>query len=370
MADRPFSLSISPVLVDEFDYDLPPDRVAQHPARRRDASRLMVVNRDPPGLCHHTFHELPELLRPDDLLVLNDSRVLPARVRARKSITGGEVELLLAGETGEQEWWALLRPGRRARPGTRLELLDRRSAVSGITATVLEKTATGLCRLRFEGTKQVITALERIGEVPLPPYIVRDAAGPTPEDRRRYQTVYAHSPGSIAAPTAGLHFTRSLLKRVAARGIEVCHVTLHVGLGTFTPVNTSRLEDHTLHAERYEVSARAAASIRTARAAGRRVVAVGTTSVRVLEHVASECDGEVQAGAGLTRLFLHPPRSFRVVDALITNFHLPRSSLLMLVAAFAAPGRLDGRELVLRAYREAVDQSYRFYSYGDAMFIQ
>jgi S-adenosylmethionine:tRNA ribosyltransferase-isomerase len=358
------------VLVDDFDFDLPQDRVAQRPARRRDTSRLMVLNRSPFSLSHHTFRDLPELLRSDDLLVLNDSRVLPARVRARKQDTGGDFELLLTEETAGQEWWALLRPGKRARIGTRLEVLDRRGATAGITATVLEKTLSGICRLRFEGHTPLTSALDRIGQIPLPPYIVRDASGPTSEDRRRYQTIYARSAGSIAAPTAGLHFTHSLLNRVRARGVEICHLTLHVGLGTFNPVRARLVEEHTLHAERYELNAQAAVAIRAARATGRRVVAVGTTSVRVLEHVAGECDGEVQARTGQSRLFIHPPRSFRVVDALITNFHLPRSSLLMLVAAFTSPGRLEGRQLLLRAYREAVQQSYRFHSYGDAMFIQ
>jgi len=358
------------VFVDDFDYDLPPEQVAQHPAPRRDASKLMVVNRATGALSHHFFRELPLLLQPNDLLVVNDSRVFPARLRARKSGSGGEFEVLLAEENPEGGWWALLRPGKRARPGTRLEICDRRGAKTRITATVLEKTGTGLFLLQFEGTGELRTALESIGEVPLPPYILRDGSRSMPQDRQRYQTIYARNCGSIAAPTAGLHFTRPLLRRVQALGIEVVHVTLHVGLGTFTPVKARHVEDHALHAEHYEITAPSAAAIRTARAAGRRVVAVGTTTVRVLEHVAGKHGGEVRADRGQTRLFIHPPQTFRAVDSLITNFHLPRSSLLMLVAAFAAPGQLAGRELMLCAYREAIRASYRFFSYGDAMLIQ
>lgn len=357
------------MFVDDFDYHLPPEQVAQRPAPRRDASKLMVVDRATGTLRHHAFRELPALLQPNDLLVLNDSRVFPARLRARKAGSGGEVELLLAEETPAGSWWALLRPGKRARPGTRLEICDRRGAKTQITATVLEKTEKGLYLLQFDGTNEMRTALEKIGEIPLPPYILRDGSGPMPQDRQRYQTIYARTNGSIAAPTAGLHFTRPLLRRVQTRGIEVVHVTLHVGLGTFTPVKARHIEDHTLHAERYEVPAPTAAAIRTARAADRRVVAVGTTTVRVLEHVARKHDGEVQADCGQTSLFIHPPHTFHAVDALITNFHLPRSSLLMLVAAFAAPGQLEGRELILNAYRNAVMESYRFFSYGDAMLI-
>jgi S-adenosylmethionine:tRNA ribosyltransferase-isomerase len=251
-----------------------------------------------------------------------------------------------------------------------LEFLDASGHPGGLSAIVTAKSAEGLCQLRFEGVSDLHRELDRVGETPLPPYIRRDATGPLPADRERYQTVFAETPGSVAAPTAGLHFSEALLRRLVNRGITWCTVTLHVGLGTFATVKTSRIEDHRLHSERYSVSPQTAAALNDARRDRRRIVAVGTTTVRVLEHVAAQHDSTFIAGAGNTSIFLRPPAMFRVVDALITNFHLPKSTLLMLVCAFAAPNSLAGRELILRAYAAAVQQRYRFYSYGDAMLIQ
>jgi len=361
---------IGPVLVEDFDYPLPAELIAQHPARKRDASRLLVLTRTPPHLEHRQIAELPDLLRPDDVLVLNDSRVVAARLRARKSRTGGEIEILLAEENAPRDWWVMLRPGKRVRPGTTLGFIDAAGHPSAMSAIVTEKSDEGLCRLRFQGVQNLFEELDRLGEVPLPPYIRRDASGVLATDRERYQTVFAASPGSVAAPTAGLHFTHALLQRLGRRGITCCKITLHVGLGTFAPIKTSRAEDHRLHTERFSISARTVTTLNQALREGRRIVAVGTTTVRVLEHVAAQTDGTLVAGTGCTSIFLYPPATFRVVGALITNFHLPKSTLLMLVSAFAAPGREHGRDLILHSYAEAAQQRYRFFSYGDAMFIQ
>jgi S-adenosylmethionine:tRNA ribosyltransferase-isomerase len=301
--------------------------------------------------------------------VLNDSRVIPARLRGVKPGTGGEVELLLVEETARNEWWAMARPGKRIRPGTRIELRDRQGKPSGITAVALGKNAEGHVHLRFEGVDDLQAALPVIGEVPLPPYIGREPGEHHPQDAERYQTVYARPGGSVAAPTAGLHFTPELLAQLRAGGVETCFVTLHVGLGTFAPVKAEHVADHVMHAERYELGEETARKVRAAKAAGRRVIAVGTTSVRVLETVAAEHGGQIKGQSGSTRIFIHPPCRFQVVDALLTNFHLPQSTLLMLVSAFAAPGETRGRELILSAYAEAVRERYRFFSYGDAMLI-
>ncbi|HEV8632043.1 MAG TPA: tRNA preQ1(34) S-adenosylmethionine ribosyltransferase-isomerase QueA [Thermoanaerobaculia bacterium] len=337
-----------PVLVSDFDFTLPDAAIAQR-ALPRGESRLLAL--DAAGAARHRrIRELPDLLRPGDLLVVNDTRVLPARLFARRVPGGGQVEILLAERQGEREWEVLLKPGRRARPGTVLELAP------DLAAEVVERGDDGRFRLRF--STAVEPHLEQLGHVPLPPYIHRrdDAT-----DRERYQTVYARQPGAIAAPTAGLHFDDALLAALDARAIERAAVTLHVGLGTFKPVTAELVHEHAMDAERYVVPEATAAAIAAARAAGRRVVAVGTTVVRTLESAAAEHDGAVPAGSGSTRLFIYPGFRFEVVDALLTNFHLPRSTLLMLVCAFA------GTERVLAAYREAVVEGYRFYSYGDAM---
>ncbi len=352
----------------DFSFDLPPELIAQHPAPRRDASRLLVLNRADGHIEHRRFPDLLEFLRAGDVLVLNDSRVLPARLRGFKPASGGEVEALLVGENAPHDWWTMLRPGKRVRAGTRLEFKPANPRAAGrLAATVVAKNSEGLYRLEFDRA-DVREALEDFGEVPLPPYIQRPGA-PAPVDRERYQTVFARPPGSVAAPTAGLHFTPELLDRARARGVEVRFLTLHVGLGTFAPVKAARVEDHVMHEEAYELPAGTAAAINAARAQGRRVIAVGTTSVRVLESVAAECGGALTPRRGRTRLFIHPPHRFRVVDVLLTNFHLPGSTLLMLVCAFAAPGGTHGRDLVLAAYAEAVRKRYRFFSYGDAMLL-
>ena len=353
----------------DFHYDLPPELIAQHPAVRRDDSRLLLMDRTREPIEHRRFAELPGLLRAGDLLVLNDSRVIPARLRGVKPASGGAVEVLLVEEVAANDWWVMLRPGKRVRPGTRIQFRTPAGEPAGVAATVVGKNDEGHCRLRFDGAGDLRDALADLGEVPLPPYIEREGA-PDAADRERYQTVYARPAGSVAAPTAGLHFTEPLLERIRASGIQIAFVTLHVGLSTFAPVKAERIVDHAMHEERFEVPPETAVLVAAARREGRRVIAVGTTTVRVLESVAATHGGGVVSGAGRTRIFIHPPFRFRVVDALLTNFHLPESTLLMLVSAFADPGGIAGRERVLAAYAAAVRERYRFFSYGDAMFIQ
>jgi S-adenosylmethionine:tRNA ribosyltransferase-isomerase len=357
------------VRTDEFDYDLPPDLIAQEPASARDQSRLMVVPRAEGSRLHHRFAELPGLLRRGDLLIVNDSKVIPARLRAANAKSGGQFEVLLLEENGPNDWWAMMRPAKRAPVGAEIILKLPSNEPSPIRARVIETHPTGHRRLEFLGTADLANELESLGEVPLPPYLERESPNRRPEDRERYQTVYAGASGSVAAPTAGLHFTPELLATLGSAGIEIGRVTLHVGPGTFAPVKCDRVEDHLMHEERFVIAPSAADQVNAARASGRRVVAVGTTAIRVLESAADEA-GSVRPGAGRTRIFIHPPWRFRVVDALITNFHLPRSTLLMLVSAFAAPGSTDGCRVIREAYAEAVRLRYRFYSYGDAMLIQ
>ena len=336
----------------EFDYELPPDRIAQAPAERRDASRLLAVDRAGGSLSDRAFCELPELLRAGDCLVINDSRVIPARVLA-EDLDGRPVELLFVEAVSDGVWRALVRPGRRCRPGAHLRAAGARLRVVGVDPEGARLIA------REHGT--IAALLEAHGLPPLPPYIARHAK-PEPEDWERYQTVYAKAPGSVAAPTAGLHFTDALLDRLAAAGIERHAVTLHVGPATFRPVTSATVEGHHIPAESAVVPASTAAAVNRARAEGRRVVAVGTTVTRALESAVG-ADGRVIALSGHATVTIRPGHHFRAVDALLTNFHLPRSSLLLLVAAFA------GRDLTLRGYRHAVAAEYRFYSYGDAMLI-
>lgn len=357
------------MLTSEFDYQLPPELIAQHPLPEREQSRLLVVNRQSDALEHRQFREVGQFLRPGDVLVMNNSRVIPARLRGFKADTKGEIEILLLEEACPFEWWVLLRPGKRVRPGSRLVFRDLNGALSSLAAEVVAKNAEGHCRLRFQGTGNVIDSAFSLGEMPLPPYIHRQSSTPPEDDRQRYQTVYAAHDGSVAAPTAGLHFSQGLLAQLRAQGVETQFVTLHVGAGTFSPVKAERIADHRMHEERFEVSPATAEAIATAKAEGRRIIAVGTTSMRVLEHL-GRTHGRVIAGAGRTSIFIHPPATFSVVDALITNFHLPQSTLLMLISAFLAPGQHPaGRERMQRAYAEAVRDRYRFFSYGDAMFI-
>jgi S-adenosylmethionine:tRNA ribosyltransferase-isomerase len=357
-----------PMRTTEFDYHLPNELVAQTPSAERDLSRLLVFNRNDSTISHKAFCDIIQYLKQGDLLVVNDSRVIPARLRGRNFKTGGEFELLLLEENFVNDWWAMVRPGKRAQLDTGIELQDREGADTAIIATVTATNPEGHRRLSFTGTENVFDDLSRIGEVPLPPYIERSKGADSTADKERYQTVYAKEDGSVAAPTAGLHFTNELLHEVRGTGTELCYVTLHVGPGTFSPVKSATLSGHVMHEERFVVTDETAARINAAKAEGRRVIAVGTTSVRVLESVVDE-SGKIVAGSGRTRIFIYPPYRFRIVDALVTNFHLPCSTLLMLVSAFAAPGETRGRETILSAYAEAVRERYRFFSYGDAMLI-
>ncbi|WP_243093801.1 tRNA preQ1(34) S-adenosylmethionine ribosyltransferase-isomerase QueA [Thermus thalpophilus] len=341
--------------LDLYDYHLPPEQIAQAGVEPRDAARMMVVYREGPfRVDHRRVRDLPAFLRPGDVLVFNESKVIPARLLAQKP-TGGRVEILLVREKAPGLWEALLGPARRAPVGTRLALLSPKDLgpVEGLEAEVVGVEPDGVRLLRFQG--DLAAHLEAVGEVPLPPYIKAQIP------LERYQTVYAKRPGSVAAPTAGLHFTPELLDRLAAMGVELCFLTLHVGPGTFRPIK-GEVEKHEMHAEPFEIPEATAVAVNRARAEGRRVVAVGTTVVRALESAWHEGEGVVP-GAGETRLFIRPPYTFRAIDALFTNFHLPRSTLLMLVAAFL------GRERTLEAYHLAVAEGYRFYSLGDAMLI-
>lgn len=353
----------------DFDFALPPEQIAQHPALRRDESRLLVLPRAGGRVEHRIFREVLEYLRAGDVLVLNNSRVIPARLRATQAHSGGRFEILLLEENARNDWWAMMRPGKRARPGTALVLHDPRAGPTDVHATVVEVNEAGDRRLQFSGTPDLNLELDRLGEVPLPPYIARRDANEMSEDRERYQTVFAKTGGSVAAPTAGLHFTPELLEQIRARGVQICFITLHVGPGTFLPVKTESLAAHKMHEERFELSEETANAINAAKKSGRRVIATGTTTVRVLETVAAQHNGKLAKNAGKTGIFIHPPFSFQIVDALLTNFHLPRSTLLMLVSAFAAPGETRGREMILAAYTEAIRERYRFFSYGDAMLI-
>ncbi len=336
----------------DFDYDLPPELIAQDPAPCRDESRLMVLFRDDGRTEHRLFRDIVEYLSPPDVLVLNDTRVIPGRLTGRKAEGGAEVEVLLLRPLDERRWEALVRPGRRVRPGTRLVFGD--GLAEGLVEDVTE---TGGRVVSFTSALPFEEVLSRLGKMPLPPYIKK-----YPEDPERYQTVYARQEGSAAAPTAGLHFTTELLGRIEARGVQLVRVLLHVGLGTFRPVRVQDITRHHMHAEYYEVTEEAARAINAARARGGRLVAVGTTTTRCLETVAGE-DGQVRPGTGWTDIFIYPGYRFKAVDALVTNFHLPKSTLLMMVSAFA------GRETILNAYRTAVEMRYRFFSFGDAMLI-
>jgi S-adenosylmethionine:tRNA ribosyltransferase-isomerase len=351
------------VLISDFDYELPEELIAQHPLERRDASRMLVVSRAEGSWRDGSFSELSSELREDDTLVVNNTRVFPARLVGRREPTGGRVELLLVrrrAEFGEGAWEVLARPARRLDAGARIVFGDGR-----LTAETLAATADGAGRVvRFHSEGDFRLLLEEFGRMPLPPYIKRATEDlvSREEDRERYQTIYAAAPGAIAAPTAGLHFTPRVFDEIRARGVRLVEVTLHVGYGTFAPVRAEDLSEHRVAAEHFEISEAAAEEINATRARRGRVVAVGTTTVRALESAVDE-RGRVRAGHAETGLTITPGYTFRAVDALLTNFHLPRSSLLVLVGAFA------GRELALAAYRHAVGSRYRFYSYGDCMLI-
>jgi len=342
------------VQLSDFDFELPEALIAQTPLARRDASRLLVLDRKTATLRHEAFPAIASILGAGDLLVVNDTRVIPARLHGFKD-SGGHIEVFLVRRYpgAEEIWGCLTRSSKPPRPGSRLHLAE------GVVATVLDGADDDLRRVRFEGVGDFLATLERAGEIPLPPYIRREAEE---LDRERYQTVFAAAPGAVAAPTAGLHFTPELLERLRRRGVEICNLTLHVGPGTFLPVREDGLRNHRMHAESYLIPAATATAVNRAKREGRRVVALGTTTTRTLEHGA-DVGGELLPGEGMTDLFILPGYRFRLVDAMITNFHLPRSTLLMLVSAFA------GRELLLQAYREAVLERYRFFSYGDSMVI-
>jgi len=364
------------VLVSDFLYDLPEAQIAQEPLPDRAASRMLHLDRQSGRLEDRVFRDFPDLLQPDDLVVLNNTRVFSARLYGRRGgvnaqpvsprnpasreFLSGRVEVLLTKQISEtpNEWECLVRPGRKIGVGEQLFFGDS----NDLQAQVTDRGSFGERRIRFAPAEDFFGTVEKLGHVPLPPYIAREDQA---ADRDRYQTVYARERGSVAAPTAGLHFTPEILERMRLGGIEIVYVTLHVGLGTFQPVRVEQVEDHRLHQEAYSISAETAEAINLAMAKQRRIVAVGTTTVRTLEYAASQSrDGSLVAGRGEADLFIYPGYSFRVVGAMLTNFHLPQSTLLMLVCAFA------GREKVLAAYKHAVETGYRFYSYGDCMFVE
>ena len=314
------------------------------------------------------FLDFVDLLQPGDVLVLNNSRVIPARLHGKNPQTGGQFEILLLEENAANDWWAMMRPGKRARPGTRIQLLDKSGNTTKIFAEVIDFNAEGHRHLRFSETKNIFAELDTLGEMPLPPYIERH--GEIAADKERYQTVFSQTAGSVAAPTAGLHFTPEILEKIRARGVMICFITLHVGAGTFLPVKVENIAEHKMHAERFAIGEATVSVVNDAKKSGRRVIAVGTTATRALESVARLNAGKLNIHEGKTDIFLFPPAEFIIVDALLTNFHLPESTLLMLVSAFAAPGEtIRGRELILSAYAEAIRERYRFFSYGDAMLI-
>lgn len=345
------------MLVSDFDFHLPEELIAQEPLAERSASRMLRLNCVSGAWQDRLFCNLPEVLRPDDLLVFNNTRVFPARLYARRAAGDVKIEVLLTRQLSPDpnEWECLVRPGRKVGIGERLYFGDR-----GLEAAVVARGDFGERQVRFAPFADFFAELENLGHVPLPPYIAREDRA---EDRERYQTVFARERGSVAAPTAGLHFTPQILEAIHARGIETAALTLHVGLGTFQPIRVDRVEDHKLHREHYVISEATANTINRASQEHRRIVAVGTTTVRTLEYVASQSH-EIHPGSGEADIFIYPGYRFRIVNAMLTNFHLPQSSLLMLVCAFA------GKESVLNAYRHAVESKYRFYSYGDCMFVE
>ena len=340
------------MLLSDFDYNLPEELIAQTPCQQRDHSRLMVLNRKDKSISHKHFYDLKQYLKKGDTLVFNDTKVIPARLIGHRAKTGGKVEVFLLRRTEGNRWETLVKPGKKAQIGNIIEFSDE------LSCEVVDHTDFGgrIVEFKFDGIFEEI--LDRLGETPLPPYIHEKLA-----DKNRYQTVYARENGSAAAPTAGLHFTKELLEEIKAMGVNLAFVTLHVGLGTFRPVNVDNIEDHIMHKEFYHIEKEAADIINNTKKNGRRVIAVGTTSIRTLESAAKE-DGTIEPIADETGIFIYPGYKFKIVDAIVTNFHLPKSTLIMLISAFA------GREYVLSAYEEAVREKYRFFSFGDAMFIE
>lgn len=336
----------------DFYYDLPQELIAQTPLQKRDTSRLLTLNKVTGETAHHHFYDLPKFLKPGDCLVLNDSRVLPARLIGHRVPTGGVCEVVLLIDRGENTWECLVRPGKKLREGAKLSFGEGK-----LTAEVTKVLEGGNRLIQFHYTGIFLEILEHLGKMPLPPYIKEEL-----QDAERYQTVYSKEIGSAAAPTAGLHFTKELLEEIQAMGVQICYVTLHVGLGTFRPVKAEDITDHTMHSEYCMISQETADTINQTKAKGGRVICVGTTSCRTIESWAGE-DGMLKESAGWTSIFIYPGYRFKVLDGLVTNFHLPESTLIMLVSALA------GREHVLAAYEEAVREKYRFFSFGDAMFI-
>ncbi|NGQ94268.1 tRNA preQ1(34) S-adenosylmethionine ribosyltransferase-isomerase QueA [Brevibacillus sp. SYP-B805] len=339
--------------VDQFDFELPERLIAQHPLAERTASRLLVLDKRTGAIAHRRFVDLREYLQPGDVLVLNDSRVMPARLIGVKADTGAHIELLLLRSLGEDRWETLVKPGKRVKIGT--EILFGEGLLRCVCEAITD-TGGRIVRFQYDGIFYEI--LDQLGSMPLPPYIHARL-----EDKERYQTVYARERGSAAAPTAGLHFTREYLNELEQKGVRLAYLTLHVGLGTFRPVSADTVEEHVMHAEYYEISEETARIVNDAKEAGRRIIAVGTTSCRTLETVGREHGGRLRPQSGWTDIFIYPGFTFSVVDGLLTNFHLPKSTLVMLVSALA------GRENVLAAYREAIAREYRFFSFGDAMLI-
>ncbi|GIM47215.1 S-adenosylmethionine:tRNA ribosyltransferase-isomerase [Collibacillus ludicampi] len=337
--------------INDFDFDLPKELIAQHPLPERTASRLMTLNKKTGEIGHHVFRDFISFVNEGDCLILNDTRVIPARLYGIKRGTGAKVEFLLLKETDRDTWECLVRPGKRLQPGAVVDFGD-----GMLTAEVLDKTDDGGRKVRFSYEGVFYEILDRLGTMPLPPYISEQL-----NDQERYQTVFARERGSAAAPTAGLHFTEEYLQEIERKGIRIGYLTLHVGLGTFRPVSSETIEEHQMHAEYYRLPGETASLIQKTKEEGGRVIAVGTTVCRTLETVGM--NGEMRESSGWTDIFIYPGYKFRVVDALLTNFHLPKSTLIMLVSALA------GREAVLHAYREAVKDRYRFFSFGDAMFI-
>lgn len=338
----------------DFDFHLPEELIAQTPLEKRDASRLLIVNHKTGQMEDTHFDAIIDQLHLGDALVMNDTRVLPARLHGEKIETGGHVELLLLKNTEGDDWEVLAKPAKRLKVGAQISFGDGR-----LTATTLEELKHGGRIVRFHYQGIFLEVLESLGEMPLPPYIHEKL-----KDRERYQTVYAKENGSAAAPTAGLHFTKELLAKIKAKGVKLVYLTLHVGLGTFRPVSVDNVDEHEMHSEFYTLSEEAAETLRQVKVSGKRVIAVGTTSIRTLETIGSKFNGEIKADSGWTNIFIKPGYDWKVVDAFSTNFHLPKSTLVMLVSAFA------GRELVLSAYQHAIDEKYRFFSFGDAMFIK
>lgn len=340
----------------DFDFILPEQLIAQHPASERDCSKMMVVWRKTGKREHHRFRDLPEILGPEHFLVINNTRVFPARLRASRPGKNEEIEILLLKELRAGDWLALAKPGRKAPPGQELKIGD-------LSARVLEAKDSGSRILRFDSHADLFSVFEQIGEPPIPPYIHRSRNQDLSEDRMRYQTVYARYSGSVAAPTAGLHFTPDVFQRLQDRSVPVCEILLHVGYGTFQPIRCEDVEEHRMEPEFFRVDADTASRIRSYKAEGRRLIAVGTTSTRCLEYLAREKSPLEGPATGYCNLFIYPGFEFRMLDGLVTNFHLPQSTLFMLVCAFG------GRELMLDCYREAISRDYRFYSYGDCMLI-